>query len=175
MENMDKGFTVPKWVVIVWPKTKCPRIYLPNLSAQAQKSWISMKKGFIGRPQSVFRTISDSSNVSSKCFKVVMTLFLRCCQQNTYRTYPGSPFWKVFVKQRTAIAATKATRKGHKRLSFPCSALTQPCEPHTPLRPGYMCPSQWPSLAQFQVLRALKKAVNKKTREFTLVQNYTLS
>jgi hypothetical protein len=27
---------------------KCPRIYLPNLSAQAQKFWISMKKGLIG-------------------------------------------------------------------------------------------------------------------------------
>ena len=25
-------------------------IYLPNLSAQAQKLWISMKKGFIGCP-----------------------------------------------------------------------------------------------------------------------------
>jgi hypothetical protein len=30
--------------------SKCPRIYLPNLSAQVQKFWISMKKGFIGRP-----------------------------------------------------------------------------------------------------------------------------
>ena len=29
---------------------KCPRIYLPNLSAQPQKFWISMKKGSIGRP-----------------------------------------------------------------------------------------------------------------------------
>ena len=27
-----------------------PEIYLPNLSAQAQKFWILMKKGFIGRP-----------------------------------------------------------------------------------------------------------------------------
>ena len=26
---------------------KCPRIYLPNMFAQAQKFWISMKKGFI--------------------------------------------------------------------------------------------------------------------------------
>jgi hypothetical protein len=30
-----------------------PKIYLPNLSAQAQKFEISMKKGFIGRPYSV--------------------------------------------------------------------------------------------------------------------------
>ena len=29
---------------------KCPKMYLPNLFAQAQKFRISMKKGFIGRP-----------------------------------------------------------------------------------------------------------------------------
>ena len=29
---------------------KCSKIYLPQLSAQAQKFGISMKKGFIGRP-----------------------------------------------------------------------------------------------------------------------------
>ena len=48
---MDKGLTVPKWVLIV--QLKMPQIYLPNLSAQAQKFGISMKKCFIGRPQSV--------------------------------------------------------------------------------------------------------------------------
>ena len=47
MENMDKGLTVPKWVLIVLPKV--PQIP-QNLSAQAQNFWISMKKGFIGRP-----------------------------------------------------------------------------------------------------------------------------
>ena len=31
------------------PEFSCP-VYLPYLSAQAQKFWISMKKGFIGRP-----------------------------------------------------------------------------------------------------------------------------
>ena len=43
--------TVPEWALVVWPKIpqKGPRIYLPNLSAQAEKFWISMKKGFIGR------------------------------------------------------------------------------------------------------------------------------
>ena len=45
MENMDKGLKVSKWVLIVQPK--CSKIYLPNLSAQAQKLGISMKKGFI--------------------------------------------------------------------------------------------------------------------------------
>jgi hypothetical protein len=48
---MDKGLAVQKWVLIVWPKIpKCPRIYLPNLTAQAQNLWISVKKGFIGCP-----------------------------------------------------------------------------------------------------------------------------
>ena len=43
MENMEKGLTLPKYL-------KCPKIYLPKLSAQAQKFGILMKKGFIGRP-----------------------------------------------------------------------------------------------------------------------------
>ena len=60
MENMDKGLTVPKWVLIVQPKIpQMPQ----NLSAQFvcpipkvldfnekrlqfQKFWISTKKGF---------------------------------------------------------------------------------------------------------------------------------
>jgi hypothetical protein len=51
MENMDKGLTVPKWVLIIWPKIpQMDRFYLPNLYAQAQKFGISMKKGFIRRP-----------------------------------------------------------------------------------------------------------------------------
>ena len=50
MENMDKGLPVPKWVLIVWPKKypKCPRIYMTNLSAQAKKFLISMKKASLG-------------------------------------------------------------------------------------------------------------------------------
>ena len=48
MKNMDKGLTVSKWVLINC--LKCPKIHLPKLSAQAQKFWILMKKGFIGRP-----------------------------------------------------------------------------------------------------------------------------
>jgi hypothetical protein len=39
MENMEKGLTAPKWVLTVWPK-----IHPPNLSAQAQKFGILMKK-----------------------------------------------------------------------------------------------------------------------------------
>jgi hypothetical protein len=48
MEHMDKGLTVPKWVLINWPKIpQMPKTYLPKLSAQAQKLGISMKNGFI--------------------------------------------------------------------------------------------------------------------------------
>ena len=47
MENMDKEFTLLKCVLIIWPKIlQTPQ----NLSAQAQKFWISMKEGFIERP-----------------------------------------------------------------------------------------------------------------------------
>jgi hypothetical protein len=44
--------------------SKCPRIYLPNLSAQAQKFCISVKKGFIERPQSVHQ------NETPECRKI---------------------------------------------------------------------------------------------------------
>ena len=47
MENMDKGLTVPRKMLIV--SSKIPQMP-QNVSAQAQKFWISMKKGFIGRP-----------------------------------------------------------------------------------------------------------------------------
>ena len=47
MENMDKGLTVPNWLLIAWQKTpQMPQ----NLFAQDQKFWISMKKDFILRP-----------------------------------------------------------------------------------------------------------------------------
>ena len=48
---MDKGFTVPKWVLIVWREIpKMPK-NLPNLSAQAQKVLnFNEKNVFIGRP-----------------------------------------------------------------------------------------------------------------------------
>jgi hypothetical protein len=51
MENMDKGLTVPKWVLINWPKmSRMPEIHLHKLSAQAQDVEILMKKDFIERP-----------------------------------------------------------------------------------------------------------------------------
>ena len=42
MENMDKGQTVPKWVLIVWPKRP------QNLFAQAQKWDFDEKKASWG-------------------------------------------------------------------------------------------------------------------------------
>ena len=55
MKIMGKGLTVPKWVLINWPKIpQMPQNfrYLPKLSAQAQKLiWdFDEKKGFNGRP-----------------------------------------------------------------------------------------------------------------------------
>ena len=50
MENMDKGPTVPTWVLIVWPKI--PQM-LQNVSAKfvcpSPKVWDFDEKGFIGR------------------------------------------------------------------------------------------------------------------------------
>ena len=49
MENMDKGLTVPKWVLINRPKMpQMPQNVSTQMFAQAQKFGISMKKGFIG-------------------------------------------------------------------------------------------------------------------------------
>ena len=45
MENMDKGLTVQKWVLI-----NQPRIPQMPQNLSAQKFGISMKEGFIGRP-----------------------------------------------------------------------------------------------------------------------------
>ena len=58
MENMDKGLTVPKWVLIVWRKIpQMPQNLSANLSARVQNFWTSMKKGFIRRSQSVIMQI----------------------------------------------------------------------------------------------------------------------
>ena len=46
---MDKGLTVPKMGADKLAE-KGPKIYVPTLSARAQKLWILMKKGFIGCP-----------------------------------------------------------------------------------------------------------------------------
>ena len=57
MKNTDKGLTVPKWVLINRPKVPT----MPqNLSAQAQKFGISMKK-------------KASLGVRSPCFKTMQS------------------------------------------------------------------------------------------------------
>ena len=61
MENMDKGLTVPKWVLINQPKIpQMLQNYLLKLSVQAQKFGILMKKGFIG--SSVVRGRNNESH-----------------------------------------------------------------------------------------------------------------
>ena len=50
MENMDKGLTQREYRLCTkMGADSLAKNYLPNLSAQAQQFWISMKKGFIGR------------------------------------------------------------------------------------------------------------------------------
>ena len=54
MENMDKGITVLKWVLINWPKIpQMPQNYLPKFSAKTQKyfnekrlHWASVVRGW---------------------------------------------------------------------------------------------------------------------------------
>ena len=59
MENMDKGLTLTKWVMIVPPKIpkipKMPKNLLAQFVCPISKFGISMKKGFIERPWSVLR------------------------------------------------------------------------------------------------------------------------
>ena len=53
MENIDKGHTVPKWVLMVRPKIPQMSQNLYMYSVWLPKFWISIKKGFIGHPYSV--------------------------------------------------------------------------------------------------------------------------
>ena len=49
MENMDKELTVPKWVLIVWPKIpQMPQKISPKMSAQVQKFKIFEKRLSLG-------------------------------------------------------------------------------------------------------------------------------
>ena len=50
MENMDKRLNITYTKMGADKYPECPKIYLPKLSAHAQKFGISMKKGFFGRP-----------------------------------------------------------------------------------------------------------------------------
>ena len=49
MENMDKGLTVPKWVLINCLKIpQMPQNYQPKWSAQAQRlHWVSVVRGVL--------------------------------------------------------------------------------------------------------------------------------
>jgi hypothetical protein len=61
MENVDKGLTTKIGTdSLAENNPKCPKIYLPNLSVQAQKFGISMKKRL--HWVSVVRVQSDLEN-----------------------------------------------------------------------------------------------------------------
>ena len=54
MENIDKGLTVPKCLLINRPKIpQMPQNLSVQIVCPSPKFGISMKKGFIGHPQSV--------------------------------------------------------------------------------------------------------------------------
>ena len=51
MENMDKGLTVPKWVLINWPEIpQMPKILSAQIVCPSPKVWDFDEKGIIGRP-----------------------------------------------------------------------------------------------------------------------------
>ena len=75
MENMGKGLTVPKWVLINWPKI--PKMYLPKLSAQARKFGISMKKGL--HWASVVR--ESGKKCTYICYLILHTMFFSISQE----------------------------------------------------------------------------------------------
>ena len=46
MKNMEKGLTVPIWVLIVWPKIpQMPRIYLPNSHCLGMSYYVNFLEG----------------------------------------------------------------------------------------------------------------------------------
>ena len=57
MENMDKGLTVPKWVLIVWPKIPqmpqnlCVQFACPSPKVldfnEKRLDWASIVRGFV--------------------------------------------------------------------------------------------------------------------------------
>ena len=48
MKNMDKGLTVPKWVLINW--LKMAQNLFAQIVCRSPKVWNFDEKGFIGRP-----------------------------------------------------------------------------------------------------------------------------
>ena len=64
MKNMDKGLTVPKWVLTVLPKI--PQMHPTEMSAQAQWFRIFEKKTFFGCPKSVYLDNLSSTEVNTR-------------------------------------------------------------------------------------------------------------
>ena len=55
---MDKGFTVPKWVLINWPKiTQMRQKFSAQFACPSTKIWDFRKKDFYGCPKSVYKMI----------------------------------------------------------------------------------------------------------------------
>ena len=66
MENMDKGLTVPKWVLIVWPKIpQMPQDLSAQIVCSSPKVWDFNEKRLNGRPLSVPHLINLFSKAAS--------------------------------------------------------------------------------------------------------------
>ena len=70
MQNMDKALTTKMGADCPAVNTpNAPEFIGPNLFVQAQKFWISMIKGFIGRPLSV-NTNKTGKAFSFTCYAI---------------------------------------------------------------------------------------------------------
>ena len=66
MENMDKGLTVPKWVIIVWPKvTQMPQIFSAQFVCPSPKIWDFERSRSVSK--SKVKTIWFPSGFSAHC------------------------------------------------------------------------------------------------------------
>ena len=96
MENMDKGLTGPKWVLISQSKIpQMPQNVLAKLSAQAEKFAISMKKGVIGRLQSVFLPLHTGQLYASLIRLSACSLQYR--QGDSFRVSPVCTYFSRYT------------------------------------------------------------------------------
>ena len=86
MENMDKGLTVPKWVLIVCLKIQqMPQNLFAQFVCPSTKVQVSMKKGFIGCPYFCICCILTWFAVALKwnCFDLFTSTIFKICNKYT--------------------------------------------------------------------------------------------
>ena len=75
MENMDKGLTVPKWVLIVWPKIpQMPKNWSAQIVCPSPKFWdFDHQKASLGVPSQCPHRRGERNN--SVCFSLKSVTF----------------------------------------------------------------------------------------------------